>query len=262
MQCVAFVGGSSDAAGAAILLKVVRYFSDAPRAIQRLCAILELSGTTKTVCSVIEYYVCQYCARNNVLVNGYPVFAQYKVMISFYSKRHFSARWEDDAPPRGNSGTMLRLPLRGAHFLYWFIVHDLDQEFVANFELFKTSMSMHRRQMARTYRRRQQAKQLQPSSPSTPPPLGRTAARTDRLRPPVMTKRRRRSYAATAQRDADSPPSWLAAAAVAAAAAAAAMATTGGAPSTSSSSAATTSDSGDDDGGGGILGGGGVAAQV
>lgn len=253
---VAFVSGSSDAAGAAILLKVVRYFSAAPRAIERLCAILELSGTTKTVCSVIEYYVCQFCARNNVLVNGYPVFAQYKVMISFYSKRHFSARWDDG----GRGGGTMVLPLRGAHFLYWFIVHDLDQEFVANFELFKTSMSVHRREMARTYRRRQQAKQLQPSSPSAPPPLGRTAARTDRLRPPVITtttttttKRRRRSYAATAQRDDASPPSWLAAAAVAAAAAAAAVATGGG----------TASDSGDDDGGGGILGGGGVAtAQV
>lgn len=189
---VAFVSGTTEAAGTAILGKVVRYFCGAA-VFARLCAILALSKNGRPVCSVIEYYVCQYCARNSVLVKGYPVFAQYKIMISVYTKQHFSASWDE--------GGQAPLPLKGAHFLHWFIMHDLDLEFVQNFELFATAMRAHRRQMARTYRKRQQAKQKQESK--TPPPLGMTAAKADRLRPPIVRtsaiKRRRSGYASAAQ---------------------------------------------------------------
>lgn len=187
---VALSNSASSKAASGVLQKVVRYFCSSPRAITRLYAILEL-GVTHPVWEILEYYVCQYCARNSVLVNGYPVFSQYKVMIGSYSKRNFCCR-RDTATSKSAEPV---LPLAVAHFLHWLISHDIDLAFVRNVAALESEMLDHRRQMARTYRLRQRAKHPRSrlatattaglTDTDTPPPLKMTAAKKDRLRPPI-----------------------------------------------------------------------------
>lgn len=138
--------------------KIVRYMCTHNSSTPRFQTILQARSTTQRVFDVLDYYVCQHCARNNVFIKGYPVFAQYKAMSALYTKAHFSptAKPDEAAPIIVIGG--YNMVLAQAHFLWWMVLHDIDAHVLPLFDDIEEEMGGFKREMARKYRRRQRAK--------------------------------------------------------------------------------------------------------
>ena len=166
-----------------LLRKIVRMQSYA----SRLEEFFGARGCKQRVFEVIDYYVCQHCARNNVLVKGYPVFAQYKAMSALYTKAHFSP-----TPVKRGRQSTATITIAGhdflvaqAHFLWWMILHDIDKHLLTRFDEIEEEMCAFKREMARKYRRRQRAKRMRRQGDDDVA-LGKTATQYAKQAQPVF----------------------------------------------------------------------------
>lgn len=181
-----------------VLRKVVRHVQSAA---PRFQAILAARPCKTRVFEVVDYFVCQHCARNNVFIKGYPVFAQYKAMSALYTKAHFGPM-----PTKGGGHAHVLtvagydMSLAQAHFLWWMVMHDIDAHLLSRFDCMEDEMARFKRDMARKYRRRQRAKRMRDSGNEAGAgeeelALGKTATQYAKHVQPVLVGNERRRRA-------------------------------------------------------------------
>ena len=168
----------------------------------RFATIVGARPCATRVYEVLDYFVCQHCARNNVFIKGYPVFAQYKAMSALYTKAHFSPMPLKDGYPRQQTATITigghDMLVAQAHFLWWMILHDIDVYVLPRMDEIEREMSKFKRDMARKYRRRQRAKRRRTIDDGGGREgerhlnlaLGKTATQYAKHVPPVLATRR------------------------------------------------------------------------
>lgn len=141
---------------ASLTAKIVQSFGriEIERRTQHL---LSLRETQQQVMAVLNYYICQHCARNGTLVEGCSVFAQYRHLAMLYTRRFFCITLPAGTP--ASTTTLINgMPLAQAHFVWWFVTHNLDAAFVREFDHIENAMLLHKRNTAKKYRQRQRAK--------------------------------------------------------------------------------------------------------
>lgn len=181
-------GRGGSALETSVLHKVVRHVQSAA---PRFQAILAAHSCKSRVFEVVDYFVCQHCARNNVYIKGYPVFAQYKAMSALYTKAHFgptpTKRGGGHTHPAGAVLTVAGydMSLAQAHFLWWMVMHDIDAHLLPRFDGMEDEMAQFKRDMARKYRLRQRAKRMREEG-GEELALGKTATQYAKQVQPVL----------------------------------------------------------------------------
>ena len=181
-HAVLATGAMSSATEQSVVRKVVKFLLS-EKNVERFAAVLSKHGS---VLDILAYYVCQHCARSNVIVHGYPVFAQYRSMSLLYTKAYFAI-----LPHHSAAGTTTTVHVRGreitlgqAHFLWWLVIHDIDLDFLSQVHAMEVDMQTHKRFMSRKYRLRQKAKKESTALKHQDLVLGRTATQhAKRVRP-------------------------------------------------------------------------------